>query len=1116
MKFIKFLLDESPKEAGNIIVISIIYGIIAGLFAPLVMQATSGIIVDKAFIIWGFVLIVCVVLQLVTFAIAEYRTAKLMEQAIEKIILSIANNLRRDELQSFEKRNQSDIRLSFGEAQDISEGAIQSIRVLQSMISLLVIWFFIFTASALEGIIFLLLCGLILLLHELVRKLSKDEFIKIAENESRLLEVFKHFLNGFKEIKTDFQKSNDLFINYLKPIIKRIKQLRRKLSAINTSFDIFFSTSIFLLLALYVFVLPSQEFPETTMLIVVCILYSVKPSVIVIFSLPGIAMGESALFRLQQFTTEKNYISDFNENIYNSDEEFYHTLDSITLNDICFTYSESDGSPGFSVGPIKLTINAGEILFIAGGNGSGKSTLIKILMGLYPPTSGTITINGRQEELSEHRYLFSTVFSDFHLFEALYGIEKPDKNQIDHLLAQMQLDKKTSFDNGRFSTSDLSSGQRRRLALIEALAEDKKIYVFDEWAADQDPQFRNYFYENLLPSLKKQGKTVIVVTHDDRYYHLSDRVIFMKNGINITEKEPGKEDPLKKQNIISKPEVKPIFFHHETTRVTNKKDTKVKFLPVDKADDDTERRDLRDYTRSNLISLGLITLLKGGCFVIIIQIVFKSVSENNNAPEIRLFFTFFLLILLNIALQKSARGTISEVFENLSGAIRTRIIDRVRKIELSFFEKIGVERIQTSLTSDMKSMTDASITLIVSSEYLVRILFLSLYLAVLSFPVFFLGIVITGTIGLFYFWNQLQVKDAFERLRSEETAFFKAVTHLIDGFKELRLNDRKNDAFFNTHYKPLCSHIKSMRLKTQWYLMLNKMLVYGVWTLLMGMIPFMPLFIDIPKLTLFKCLGILAFLPINVLVFFISNITLGIESVRRLLKTIQTLDKAEQDIMADDSDKERVTFLNLCYQNLMFDYKGKNNDGQFCVGPINLSIQAGEIIYITGGNGSGKSTLIKLMTGLYKPVSGQILLNGRKENIRQYKYLFSAIFSDFHLFDRLYGITEINENRVNELIRLMKLNDKVEYTDGKFSTLNLSSGQKKRLALVIAMMEDRQVFIFDEWAAEQDPYFRRYFYETLLPAFKAQGKTVIAVTHHDQYFHLADRVVRMEYGQIID
>lgn len=452
--------------------------------------------------------------------------------------------------------------------------------------------------------------------------------------------------------------------------------------------------------------------------------------------------------------------------------------------------------------------------------------------------------------------------------------------------------------------------------------------------------------------------------------------------------------------------------------------------------------------------------------------------------------------------------------KDVIGSLRTAITDRTRRISLAFFEKIGAGRIHTSLTSDMNTLAASSLTLISSGQYIVQIVFLAAYLAFLAFPVFSVGLGMTVVTGLFFIRNQFRIRQSVEALGKGETEFFEAMTHLISGFKELRLHDRKNDSFFHTHLRVISRRVSSLRLEATKYMMLNTMLVYGVWTAMTALIPLMYPFAKISQNTLFACVAVVSFLPINALVYLIPPVTLGLESARRIRELIRILDEAEQDMVPEVPEKEREDFLELRCRDLMFRYPDDSGDDRFSVGPMNLSLSAGELIYVTGGNGSGKSTLIKLITGLYTPASGQILLNGQPTDIRRHRHLFSVIFSDFHLFDRLYGIHDADEGRVSELLALMQLQEKVEYADGKFSTTRLSTGQKKRLALVIAMMEDRQIYIFDEWAAEQDPYFRRHFYETLMPGFRAEGKTVIAVTHHDQYFHLADRVVRMEYGQV--
>jgi putative ATP-binding cassette transporter len=184
-----------------------------------------------------------------------------------------------------------------------------------------------------------------------------------------------------------------------------------------------------------------------------------------------------------------------------------------------------------------------------------------------------------------------------------------------------------------------------------------------------------------------------------------------------------------------------------------------------------------------------------------------------------------------------------------------------------------------------------------------------------------------------------------------------------------------------------------------------------------------------------------------------------------------------------------------------------------------LEIKKGEMVFIVGGNGSGKSTFLKMLTGLYYPSAGSVDLNHEpidRSEYASYRELFSIIFTDFHLFDKLYGLSNIEDKQVKALLRLMQLEKKTQYRENEFTHLDLSTGQKKRLAFIAALLENKPIYILDELAADQDPQFRKYFYEVMLPDLKQQGKTIIAVTHDDHYFHVADRVLKMEYGQLVD
>jgi putative ATP-binding cassette transporter len=208
-------------------------------------------------------------------------------------------------------------------------------------------------------------------------------------------------------------------------------------------------------------------------------------------------------------------------------------FDSLRLAGVTHAYHREQEDRSFTLGPIDLEIRRGEIVFLVGGNGSGKTTLAKLLVGLYAPETGELLHNGRAVEdagRDDYRQLFSAVFSDFYLFDQLLGLGKGIDDAARRWLRELQLDRKVTVEAGALSTTELSAGQRKRLALLVAYLEDRPFYVFDEWAADQDPAYKAIFYERLLPDLRARGKTVLVISHDDRYFHIADRVVELDAG----------------------------------------------------------------------------------------------------------------------------------------------------------------------------------------------------------------------------------------------------------------------------------------------------------------------------------------------------------------------------------------------------------------------------------------------------------------------------------------------------------------------------------------------------------------------------------------------------------
>src|SRR4029077_12548125 len=260
------------------------------------------------------------------------------------------------------------------------------------------------------------------------------------------------------------------------------------------------------------------------------------------------------------------------------------------------------------------------------------------------------------------------------------------------------------------------------------------------------------------------------------------------------------------------------------------------------------------------------------------------------------------------------------------------------------------------------------------------------------------------------------------------------------------------------------------------------------------------------------CFGLVQTIPI------LLNANASADRIDRLEQALRTTLVMEE--RREITAPER--FERIEVRNIEFRYTDKFSDTVFKIGPIDFTLQSGELVFITGGNGSGKSTFLRVFSGLYPPDSGEVLLDGRPvtdANRDEYRGLMSAIFFDYHLFQRLYGIPDADPVEVGQLLTQFRLADKTSLTDSEFRTLDLSGGQRRRLALIVSLLEKRPIMLLDEWTAEQDPEFRRKFYDELLPEMVRAGATIVVITHDDRYLdelHLPARRIKMDEGRIVE
>lgn len=487
---------------------------------------------------------------------------------------------------------------------------------------------------------------------------------------------------------------------------------------------------------------------------------------------------------------------------------------------------------------------------------------------------------------------------------------------------------------------------------------------------------------------------------------------------------------------------------------------------------------------------------------------------------------YFLLYMITFALFLYGQWFAFEraiiVIEDAIYNVRVRLTRKILSVELSFMEANGSNNLyarftksDTSISQDIPQITGAaqmSVLLIFSFLYLA-------YISPLSFLISMLGI----TVAIFVFLSRTKrIRALLQEVKKKEVNYFESISHLINGFKEVKINQQKGEAILR-HIAAQSSKIEEFKVEVG--KQESRLWGYGrilVYTLLPVLIFIVPSYTDIPPDNIYKIASTILFItgPIAILINTLPVLNRVHMSIGELIKLEEEMDEAIA-IMGKESSASHESinpdFDRIRMKGVSFSYP--HNRSSFMVGPFHEYIKKGELLFIIGGNGSGKSTFIKLLTGLYYPDNGAIYIDSKRVDKTKYsafRNLFSAIHTDFHLFDRLYGVENINADKVNYWLRKMQMQDKVEYCDEGFTRTNLSTGQRKRLAFITAMLEDRPILVMDEFAADQDPQFREYFYKVILPKLKTMNKTVIAVTHDDQYFHVADRIIKMEEGEIVE
>lgn len=498
---------------------------------------------------------------------------------------------------------------------------------------------------------------------------------------------------------------------------------------------------------------------------------------------------------------------------------------------------------------------------------------------------------------------------------------------------------------------------------------------------------------------------------------------------------------------------------------------------------------------------------------------------NEGAPSKTFFWAFLGLVLLTTCGTLLSLYLLQHLGQGEVMNLRLGLSRQILRAPLARLEELGPPRLLSVLTDDITAVSNSIILLPVIVINSVIAIGCMIYLGWLSTSLFwiFLGLFVVGTIT--YQLPVIAAQRRFQQARILEDRLFAHFRGVTEGTKELILNRERQTGFIDSLTTTADSQ-RNLRVGANltygvanaWGQMLVFMVIGGLILLATGQL----LGVERAEVSRYVVVMIFMMSPLQVVLNSLPHLgraNIAVERIESLGFSLQ--DHSEPELPAVTTEARPSAWQELRLREVSYAYKPSDNGGEdrytFRVGPVNLCIKRGELVFLIGGNGSGKTSLAKILLGFYRPSGGEIALDGRvvDDGGREgYRGLFSAVFSDFFLFEELFGLADVDgfEERAGSYLARLQLQDKVQIRDGTFSTTSLSQGQRKRLALLVAYLEDRDIYLFDEWAADQDPVFKRFFYEVLLAELKERGKTVLVISHDDAYYPVADRILKMDQG----
>jgi putative pyoverdin transport system ATP-binding/permease protein len=513
-------------------------------------------------------------------------------------------------------------------------------------------------------------------------------------------------------------------------------------------------------------------------------------------------------------------------------------------------------------------------------------------------------------------------------------------------------------------------------------------------------------------------------------------------------------------------------------------------------------------------------VLSGACNVGLMSMVTRVLGQTGTPLEWMLW-AFLGMAAGRLITNFGAQLLLAHYSQQNCVNLRRDLVSKILAVPLRQLEEIGAPRLMVALTEDVLTLTEAMLIIPTFTVNIAILLCGAVYLAWLSWTVLLAmgGFILLGAIGY-----RILIRAGFKRLflaRDEQDRLYKHFRELTEGMKELKLHRERRGAFFAENIRGCTERYRKHAVGAEMrFIIAHNWRDFLFFTVVGAILFYLPKAHHVTPQAMTGYVVAMLYM-MGPLSGVLSSLSLFGRASAALAKVeelgVSLAARAGEERVVESG--ERITaFEKIELVDIKHMYWREKEDESFTLGPIRLSFVPGQVTYLVGGNGSGKSSLAKVITGLYPPKAGTIRLDGRTiddSNRDDYRQLFSAVFADYYLFDNLLGTPSPElDAQAREYLNLLHLQHKVKVKDGILSTTALSSGQRKRLALLNAYLEDRPFYLFDEWASDQDPLFKDIFYTQLLPDLKARNKAVLVITHDDRYFHLADRIVKLDYGQI--